>query len=83
MASDLSVFHRVDDWRELPSSRFFAWAERLPHYDGAVRHLLMAEMQAPAPAAAYPAHRPVVEDMSLMAAITDQPGFPGIEYVGG
>ena len=85
VASDLSVFHRVDDWRELPSSRFFVWAERLPAYDGAVRLVLMAEQQPtlPVPVQAPGARPPVIEDMALMAQISNHPGFPGIEYVGG
>lgn len=37
MASDLSVFHRVDDLDGIPCSRFFGLAELLPFYDGAVR----------------------------------------------
>lgn len=83
VASDLSVFHRVDDWRGLPSSRFFLWAERLPAYDGAVRAVLMAEQtaSAPAPARGVSAHPSV--DVATLAAISDHPGFPGIEYVGG
>lgn len=87
VASDLSVFHRVDDWRELPSSRFFLLSERLPAYDGVVRAVLLAGQPSPPVAAPAPvagvAGRPVLEDMSLMASIADHPGFPGIEYVGG
>jgi hypothetical protein len=30
---------------ELPSSRYFLWAERLPVYNGAVRHALTLELE--------------------------------------
>lgn len=35
--SDMSAFHRVDDIQQLPAPRFIRFAERLPHYSGAVR----------------------------------------------
>lgn len=83
--SDLSVFHRIDDIRAVPSSRFYRLAEQLPHYDGAVRHVLtaaVAEAQQPqqqrGPLRAVPDISP-----STLQAISDHPGFPGIEYAGG
>lgn len=55
--SDLSVFHRVDDMDTMPALRFLAFAERLAHYDGAIRHGAIvvsqrepAAEQQPAPA---------------------------------
>lgn len=88
VVSDLSVFHRVDDWRELPSSRFFQWAERLPAYEGAVRAAFLAARAASAtspplgPAGEGVSEPPPV-DVATLAAISDHPGFPGIEYVRG
>jgi hypothetical protein len=82
--SDLSVFHRIDDWERIPSSRFFAFAERLPAYEGAVRAALMAKQ---VPTAASSPDREVSEhpsvDVATVAAMSKHPGFPGIEYVGG
>jgi hypothetical protein len=37
VASDMSVFHRVDDPWSMPAPRFFTLASRLHVYDGAVR----------------------------------------------
>jgi hypothetical protein len=55
VASDFSVFHRVDDTGRLPARTFFALAARLPFYDGVVRARAVAEAreredEAPAPA---------------------------------
>lgn len=36
LASDLSAFHRVDDWRSLTVDRFMSLAGRIAAYDGAV-----------------------------------------------
>lgn len=35
--SDLSRFHRIDDMYAMASPRFFRFANRLVHYEGAVR----------------------------------------------
>lgn len=43
VASDLSVFHRVDDWQALPSAVYFERAARLSAYDGVIRRQLEAE----------------------------------------
>lgn len=72
------MFHRVDDWRQMPSSRYFLLAEQLHHYDGAVRAVLRMEVekntppQAPmgataagAPPAAAVPHGAVVASPSL------------------
>lgn len=83
------MFHRVEDWRRLPSSRYFSLAERLVHYQGAVRALLVAEQEPQA------ATRPTgglrgpsvaagtAEDIAALAAMSQNPGFPGIGYSGG
>jgi hypothetical protein len=75
------VFHRVDDFRVLGSVRFYSLAARLPHYDGAVRHVLTAVVEREPQRPALHA----VPDISgsALAAMTDTPGFPGIEYAGG
>jgi hypothetical protein len=52
IASDFSVFHRIDDPMTLPSSRYFDWAELLPAYAGAVRVAELARMAPTAAAAA-------------------------------
>lgn len=73
--SDLSVFHRVDDWRQLDPPRFFRLAERLPAYQGAVRAALAAVAVEP--------QGPADLDARSLASMTDGPGqFPGIEYAG-
>jgi hypothetical protein len=59
IASDLSVFHRVDDLTALDGPTFFRLAWRLPAYQGVMRARLEAEQeehdQSPtAPRAAEP-----------------------------
>lgn len=61
IASDMSVFHRVDDIEAMPAARFFAFAARLPAYQGAVRfrfeqaaEATLAPQQATAEAARPP-----------------------------
>lgn len=57
VASDMSVFHRVDDPWSMPAPRFFSLASRLPVYGGAVRTAIVppppqptfAALEAPAP----------------------------------
>lgn len=56
IASDLSVFHRVDDVDALPIARYVALAHRLGAYDGVMRHQLAATA---GPAAAPGAPTPV------------------------
>lgn len=43
VASDLSAFHRVDDYMTLESARFFSLAERLGAYSGVVAARAYAE----------------------------------------
>ena len=43
IASDLSAFHRVDDWRAVEPWRFFALVDQLAAYRGALRSRLQRE----------------------------------------
>jgi hypothetical protein len=45
ICSDLSAFHRIDDATELEGPVFFALAQRLPFYDGAVRARAVREVR--------------------------------------
>lgn len=77
------MFHRVDDFTTLPSVRFYSLASRLAHYDGAVRHVMtlaLAELEREEPARLH-----AVPDVSpaTLAALSDHPGFPSIEFTGG
>lgn len=40
--SDLSAFHRIDNWEDMPARRFLLLAERLGHYRGAIRNIMLA-----------------------------------------
>ena len=73
--SDLSVFHRVDDWQRLDSPRFFRLAERLPAYNGAVRAALAA-------VAVEPSGPAELDALTLAAMTGGDEQFPGIEYAG-
>ncbi|TFV90386.1 hypothetical protein [Blastococcus sp. CT_GayMR16] len=87
------MFHRVDEPLELPSSRFFQHAQRLYVRGGAVTAALATagpvgreEMIAPPPpptssAPGISAGTP--DDIAAMAAMSQNPGFPGIGYSGG
>lgn len=48
LESDFSVFHRVDDMRQMPARRFLVLADRLVHYEGAFRAVVKAEAEAAA-----------------------------------
>lgn len=79
----------------LDSPRYFRWAERLHHYNGAVRAVRLLAAQAaqgepypievPPAVTAAPAGEPVtvVDDVAAIAAMSQTPGFPGIRYTGG
>lgn len=84
IASDLSVFHRIDDPSSLDAPRYFRLAELLPFYDGAVRHRFQlalieeARKEQPRPA-------PAGADAKVMISKADhepRPNAPGIEYRG-
>lgn len=78
--SDLSVFHRVDDLGRLSSPRFFMLARLLPSYQGALQNRLSREQPPQQSSAPVLASEASVESL---AALTDAPGLPGIEYTGG
>lgn len=59
VASDFSVFHRVDDVGELDSARFLTLARRLGAYGGAVTVVLGAERARAEAAPAAPDTAPV------------------------
>jgi hypothetical protein len=65
VASDLSVFHRVDDWTRLSSERFFVLARRLVHYPGAVRFELTRLAERTAPPVSTPDRDEVAQVTSL------------------
>lgn len=48
VASDMSVFHRVDDITELDGPTFFRLVWRLPAYSGVVRALVAEQREDPA-----------------------------------
>lgn len=51
VASDMSVFHRIDDITELDGPTLWRLAWRLPHYRGCMRHVvesLQSDDAAPA-----------------------------------
>lgn len=82
IASDFSVLHRVDDIGETRSSVFFAFAHRLPAYQGVMRLRAKArEAQEPAAppvtaAAQGSAPRPVVG--GTRAELQTAPEFAGV-----
>lgn len=41
--SDLSVFHRIDDWQTMSALKFVSLVERLPFYRGALRDIVLHE----------------------------------------
>lgn len=52
VASDMSVFHRVDDVTALDGPTLFKLAWRLPAYSGAVRAVVQAQQQETQPTSA-------------------------------
>jgi hypothetical protein len=71
--SDMSAFHRVDDIRQLPGPRFIRFAERLPHYSGAVRATLVRMSEA----------EPAKEEQAVITAaeaatLPTLPGMPAL-----
>lgn len=85
VASDFSVFHRVEDITQLDGPSFFRLAWRLPSYRGAMREAVLREQdespreqrQAPREASA----RGGSERRSVPAtktALTSDPAFKGI-----
>lgn len=86
--SDLSRFHRVDDWQQLTGSRFIKLAERLAVYGGAVADAFQRVQETNAAASQErlaASSGQVVDDPKMLEALTSkghQAGFPGIEYSG-
>lgn len=84
--SDMSVFHRVDDIRQMPPARFFMLAHRLPAYRGVMREVALAQQRdrdaEPVPVAARtaaPAPRPSASrDSPVTKAALHDPAFKGI-----
>jgi hypothetical protein len=71
VASDMSVFHRVDDPWSMPAPRFFAFAARLPLYGGAV-HAALPRPTQPAyagPGNASPPDAPAQMDVRQQALL--------------
>lgn len=58
VASDMSVFHRVDDPWSMPAPRFFTLASRLHVYGGAVAQATIPPAPARPQAIPQPAPRP-------------------------
>lgn len=91
--SDLSRYHRIDDYRQLSGSRFLQLVERLPVYDGAVAHSFrQATRTTPPPPAGQqgmtgsaPGVQQIddVRQLEQLTASGEQSGMPGIEYSGG
>ncbi len=66
IASDMSVFHRIDDADAMPAPLYFERAERLPAYQGVMRARLSSEAQeAGGTPAATPGTVEVSEDIAL------------------
>lgn len=60
VASDLSVYHRIDDWESMPAERYCRLVPLLPAYGGAVMaglRRLATQETAEQEAAAEPAFR--------------------------
>lgn len=67
--SDMSAVHRVDDIHVLTSERFFRLADRLVHYQGAVRDMVTARQGAESPRRAAPS--PAVSAGGAPPVVTD------------
>lgn len=72
IASDMSVFHRVDDIRAMPGRRFFILAPRLSCYAGAMHARAVEAAQGSSPLQpqqeAAPAYRAPVRERELPPA---------------
>lgn len=88
IASDLSVFHRIDDPDELDGPRYFRLAWRLAAYEGVMRARAMEARQEQE----APQHRPFeytgrhgAGDINpgTRALLTAEPAFNGIFSFGG
>lgn len=81
IASDLSVFHRVDDWETMPSALYFERAVRLGSYKGVIGQQLEAEAieeaqsSSPGPTPARRAEKPKVLPEAVALAELEREGF--------
>lgn len=82
VASDMSVFHRVDDITELAGPVFFRLVWRLPAYAGVLQARQAAESQDAQPAASAPAFAyggaPRDINPGTRATLAAEPAFQGI-----
>jgi hypothetical protein len=87
--SDFSVFHGIEDPMSMEAPRFFRLAERLVHYDGAVRHsMALALHEAREAGVVEPEPRRELDEgsparLEALAASSEaghRQGFPAIEY---
>lgn len=75
--SDLSVFHRIEEVREMPSRRFFALVPFLSSYQGAVAARLGregAQREQPASPGVQPSSSPAVAPVASLAEIASIAG---------
>lgn len=80
--SDLSAFHRIDDYRALSGPRFFRLVWRLAAYQGVMQARALAEHEREQPApqsAASPAARPQdTINPGTRTTLMADPAFAGI-----
>lgn len=79
MESDLSAFHRIDDWRELAAPRFFRLAVRVAAYTGVMAARAEAERAEERPGGAAPAasrggarHQGATQDPNLLSKLESE-----------
>lgn len=81
IASDMSVFHRVDDITALDGPTFLRFAWRLPAYEGVLRARAVAEENAsrpPTPASVTTAGPAQEVNPGTRATLQADPAFQGI-----
>jgi len=82
IASDMSVFHRVDDITVMPGRAFFRLAYRLPAYEGVMRARVLAEQEDQQPRSDHQpaAPRPQAREINpgTQATLQGDPAFAGI-----
>lgn len=84
IASDMSVFHRIDDVTTLDGPTFFRLAWRLPAYTGVMQARAIAESETSGPQSAAqqpftysaPARRDV--NPGTKATLMSEPAFQGV-----
>lgn len=80
LASDFSVFHRVDDMGALPARAFFALAERLSAYQGIVsaRAAIQAAEEDLEPSGPYESREPPPDQVTPRAVLESDSAFKGV-----